>query len=262
MQNASNMSLEQLRAAAQEDIQNNGVSPAISEEPTGEAKVAEPELPKKSNEDGEKQPDQSSDKGEDQDEHDPYEKRIARMTKQKHRLAEEKEKLAEENKAKNDEIAKLNERIAALEKGSAKPEEQGETEDEDGLDNEKSVFKPEDIPTLINKALEEREAANRMSAADKEELEQLFEKNPNAKKRKGELEQLSKKHPTLSYEALDTLLAPHEYADEVELNRKKANRLSSNGRSRADLANDKDPSKMSLEELRAKAYEMAERGEF
>lgn len=260
MQDANNMSLEQLRAAAQEDIQNNGVSPKISGESTGED-VKTPELPEKSNVDGD-DTSKPEDKGEDQEEHDPYEKRIARMTKQKHRLAEEKEKLAEENKAKNDEIAKLNERLAALEKGGAKPEEQDENEDEEGLGDEKPTFKPEDIHTLINKALEEREAANRMSAADKAELEQLFEKNPNAKKRKGELEQLSKKHPTLSYEALDTLLAPHEYADEVELNRKKANRMSSNGRSRADLANDKDPSKMSLEELRAEAYKLAERGEF
>lgn len=174
------------------------------------------------------------------DDKNPYRKRIDRLTRTKHRLEDEKKATETENER----LRKENELL----RQGKDPEPKGSTDpDEDDEDSDK---KPQtDVRAIIREELEAREKSRAADDTDKAELDELFDKNPNAKDRKAEILELGKKHPTLSYEALDKLLAPEDYVDEVEANRKNAKKMTTGARSKADLSKDVDPNKMTTDEL-------------
>lgn len=165
------------------------------------------------------------DEGEDdgEDEGNPYRKRI-------NRLLRKRDTLAEENSAKDAEIARLKKQL-----------EEGENEFGE---------KPEtDLPATINRVLDERENKSKteieQQKANDTEFEKLTKIAPDAFKRKSEIYELAKQYPTLTFEAIDRILAPADHVDPIEVNRKNAKRLDPGSLSRADLESEKDMNKAS-----------------
>lgn len=137
-------------------------------------------------------------------------------------------------------MAEKEARIAALEAENAKfkePKEEEEPEDE------------KDIVKVLNKVLDDRDNKNKelsnKQKMQEEELSKLFKSFPNATNRRAAILEAAEKLPSLSFEAIDTMLAPSDHIDPIEVNRKNAKRMDISSRSRADLAQDKDMSKAS-----------------
>jgi hypothetical protein len=255
------MSPQELEAAAQAELKildggNEPVEPEPKEEP------AEAPEPKEGADDpeGHQQPedngkedkagDDNKGDGEAGEEKNPYRKRIDRLARKADRLeseVSEKERLLAE---KEKELAELKAKAEA-----AKEDEKDEPEKGSVHDIEKVVEK------VVEKRDKSRDLLLKKEKLDNDELTELFEKVPNAKSRKDQLLELGKKYPNMSFEALDTILSPADHVDPVEANRKDANRLAPGARSRADLAKEVDPSKMTNQELEKHLNEALASGE-
>lgn len=157
------------------------------------------------------------------DEGNPYRKRIDRLLRKRDTLTET---LAEKDK-----------RIAELEAKVSAPKDS----DEDDSSN--------DLPSVLNKVLDDRDRRSKTeierSKITDEEFNKLLKIAPNATKRKGEILELADKYPTLTFEAIDRILAPADHIDPIEANRKNARRMDVSSRSRADLESEKDITKAS-----------------
>lgn len=230
------VSREELNTALAADLKQmddkaNGIPSDAAPAPQEEAAKADvkPEAVKPADE-GEAKPKAADDAtGDDKDSKNPYRNRIDRLSRKTDRLEAEKET----DKA---EIARL----------KAELEKKGSDDD----DADESNVSPKSVAEQVDERLKERDRASQLEKSDQEDLAALFEKNPNAKERKNEIVELSKKHPTLSYEALDQLLAPADYVDEIELNRKNARNMGTGSRSKADLANEQDPKTMKTSDMK------------
>lgn len=222
------MSTEELNTALKSDLDqlDNKVVVEPESKPEPEVEPAPDEVAPQKEEVG-----QEGEDGED-DGRNPYRKRIDRLL----RKQDEKDKILAEKDA---EIARLK---LENETRSDKQEEEDEPE----------VKKEDDLSSTIHKVLDERENKNRTeavkSAETQKELDALIKKIPNATERKDEILELSKQYPTLTFEALDRIIAPEDHVDPVKLNRKNAKRMDTSALSRADLESDKDMSKASPDE--------------
>lgn len=203
-----------------------------------------------------KNPSQSEDG--DEDPSNPYRKRINRLLR---RVDDTEARAEEETSARlktEEELKKAQEEIARLKSQTQKSEERE--------DYEESDFKPteESIKKAINDALSQRDMAQRVEAektqATKVELNELYQRFPEAIKREQELIKMSHRYPSLTFEALDTLLAPHDHIDQVEIERENAMRMDPGANSRADLESDVDKSKMTTAEMEAYLKKEASEG--
>ncbi len=228
--NIDNMTTEELNAALKSEIDvldgNAEAKPDSTQETTPEPEQVEAtETDKTESEPKTKQGDEGEVEGD--EEGNPYRKRIDRLLRKRDTLEET--------------LAEKEARIAALEAENAKfkePKVEEEPEDE------------KDIAKVIHKVLDERdnkskELSNKQRAQE-EELSKLIKNFPNAANRRAEILEAAEKLPSLSFEAIDTMLAPSDHVDPIEANRKNAKRMDISSRSRADLAQDKDMSKASL----------------
>lgn len=224
--NIENMSTEDLNTALKSGLDEiDGkveAEPANEPEVTPEPKVEEEQPSSDEPIDGE------DGKTEGEEEGNPYKKRIDRLLRKRDTLEET--------------VAEKEARIAALEAENAKLKagELNEIEEET------------DISKTIHKVLDERDSKSKAELArikeQDKEFENLVQKIPNAAKRRAEILELSNKYPTLTFEALDTILAPADHVDPIEANRKNAKRMDISSRSRADLEKDKDMTKASVDE--------------
>ena len=215
-----NMTMAELNTALQSELdQLDGkvqaeptIEPEATPEPTTEEGLQNPDEPAKG-EDGEAEGD---------GEGNPYKKRIDRLLRKRDTL---EETLAEREAR----ILALEQENNQLKGGNEEPEESS------------------DISKTIHKVLDEREhkskAEQAQIKAQENEFNALTEKIPNASKRKAEILELAVKYPTLTFEAIDTILAPADHVDPIEANRKNAKRMDISPRSRADLEKDKDMTK-------------------
>jgi hypothetical protein len=121
-----------------------------------------------------------------------------------------------------------------------------------------------DIASTINRVMDERDKKNKTAVEQirivEEEFSKLAEKIPGAAKRKGEILELASKNPTLTFEALDRIIAPEDHVDPVEKNRKNAKRMDVSSRSRADLESEKDLTKASTADIESHLKEMERSG--
>lgn len=166
------------------------------------------------------QEEEDEEKGEEgEEEGNPYRKRIDRLLRKRDTLTEELEK----------------ERNLRLEL-EAKLANKGEDDEESD--------EPKDVASLIKKELDDRDAKSKSEIAKMKEQEtefaKLSKKIPNAIERKAEILELAEKYPTLTFEAIDRILAPSDHVDPIETNRKNAKRMDTSSRSRADLESDSD----------------------
>lgn len=227
--NIDNMTTEDLNAALKSEIDIIDGKAEANPEPDSETKPepekVEVEEPAKTG--PETKANEGVDGGEEGDgEGNPYRKRIDRLLRKRDTLEET--------------LAEKEARIAALEAENAKfkePKEEEEPEDE------------KDIVKVLNKVLDDRDNKNKelsnKQKMQEEELSKLFKSFPNATNRRAAILEAAEKLPSLSFEAIDTMLAPSDHIDPIEVNRKNAKRMDISSRSRADLAQDKDMSKAS-----------------
>ena len=227
--NIDNMTTEDLNAALKSEIDVIDGKAEASPEPDSETKPepekVEVEEPAKTG------PESKTNEGVDGEEEgdgegNPYRKRINRLLRKRDTLEET--------------LAEKEARLAALEveNEQLKSSKQEETDVEEN-----------DIAKVIHKVLDDRDNKNKeLSEKQKRqnsELDQLIKKVPNAANRRAEILEAAEKLPLLSFEAIDTMLAPSDHIDPIEVNRKNAKRMDISSRSRADLAQDKDISKAS-----------------
>ena len=227
--NIDNMTTEDLNAALKSEIDVIDGKAEASPEPDSETKPepekVEVEEPAKTG------PESKTNEGVDGEEEgdgegNPYRKRIDRLLRKRDTLEET--------------LAEKEARLAALEveNEQLKSSKQEETDVEEN-----------DIAKVIHKVLDDRDNKNKeLSEKQKRqnsELDQLIKKVPNAANRRAEILEAAEKLPLLSFEAIDTMLAPSDHIDPIEVNRKNAKRMDISSRSRADLAQDKDISKAS-----------------
>ena len=227
--NIDNMTTEDLNAALKSEIDVIDGKAEASPEPDSETKPepekVEVEEPAKTG------PESKTNEGVDGEEEgdgegNPYRKRINRLLRKRDTLEET--------------LAEKEARLAALEveNEQLKSSKQEETDVEEN-----------DIAKVIHKVLDDRDNKNKeLSEKQKRqnsELDQLIKKVPNAANRRAEILEAAEKLPLLSFEAIDTMLAPSDHIDPIEVNRKNAKRMDISSRSRADLAQDKDMSKAS-----------------
>ncbi len=242
---------EQLQQALMKEL--NGES-GVSDDTILETKSEQPKVESKQEavkpaDDGKEKQKASEDDYESREDGNPYKKRIDRLLRKSARIEQEKEQVVTEKDA---EIARLK---AELESKTA----QSKDEDEDDEDI-KPKKKAESIEEAIDRRLAERDKIQKLEKADQEELDDLFKEIPGALDRKNEILELSRKHPTLSFSAIDQLLAPEDHVDPIELNRKNARNMGTGTRSKADLANEPDPNKMSTNDLKKTLDEQIRNG--
>lgn len=227
--NVDNMTNEDLNAALKSEIDildgKAEAEPESTQESTQESsEVKVDESAKTESETKTNEGEDSKDDGE--DDGSPYRKRIDRLLRKRDDLQET--------------VAEKEARIAALEAENAKLKE---PKVEDEPEEEK------DIAKVIHKVLDERDNKSKelseKQKVQEDELSKLIKSFPNAANRRAAILEAAEKLPSLSFEAIDTMLAPSDHIDPIEVNRKNAKRMDISSHSRADLAQDKDMSKAS-----------------
>lgn len=171
---------------------------------------------------------------------DPYASRVKNLVRRRHALEEEVATKDAALSEKDREIAELKAQL-------------GNKDEEVDPDTK--------IRNTIREELAHDKKLSKQEQMDREEWTDLVKRIPKAAERKAQIDELAVKHPTLSFEAIDRMLAPQDYVDPVESNRQNAKRLSGAGRSRAELAQNFDPKTAPLKDLRAALSSAIESGE-
>lgn len=225
--NIDNMSEAELSTALQSEVDKlDGkveAEPVATKEEAPEPKEAEVKTDEVKTDDADK-----GEEGEESvdDEGNPYRKRIDRLLRKRDTLEET--------------LAEKEARIKELESKLAP-------------NGEESAEGEQDIVSTLNRVLDERETKSKSTIeklkAVEDEFSKLSSKIPNAAKRKGEILELAEKNPSLTFEAIDRILAPEDHIDPIERNRKNAKRMDVGSRSRADLESEKDLTKGSSADM-------------